>query len=101
MNTPNNKRRKESIDKIERAFIELLQTKELDNITVSEICKITSLNRSTFYSNFIDIYDLSDKVCKHLEEEFLSLYANEIKNEIRSNDFTRANNSGASNGFVK
>ena len=89
MNTPNNKRRKESIDKIERAFIELLQTKELDNITVSEICKITSLNRSTFYSNFIDIYDLSDKVCKHLEEEFLSLYANEIKNEIRSNDFTR------------
>jgi hypothetical protein len=89
MNTPNNKRRKESIDKIEKAFIVLLQTKELDNISVSEICKITSLNRSTFYSNYIDIYDLADKVCKHLEEEFLSLYANEIKTETRSNDFSR------------
>ena len=89
MNTPNNKRRKESVDKIEKAFIELLQTKELENISVSEICKITNLNRSTFYSNFIDIYDLADKVCKHLENEFLSLYSNEIKNETRSYDYTR------------
>ena len=89
MNTPNNKRRKESVNKIEKAFIELLQTKELDYISVSEICKITGLNRSTFYSNFIDIYDLADKVCKHLEEEFLLLYANEIKTKTRSNDFTR------------
>ena len=89
MNTPNNKRRKDSVSKIEKAFIELLQTKELDHISVSEICKNTGLNRSTFYSNFIDIYDLADKVCKHLEEEFLSLYANEIKTETRSNDFTR------------
>ena len=89
MNTPNNKRRKESVNKIEKAFINLLQTKELDCISVSEICNITGLNRSTFYSNFTDIYDLADKVCKHLEEEFLSLYANEIKTETRSNDFTR------------
>lgn len=89
MNTKNNKRRRESIDKIEKAFIELLQTKELENISVSKICKITELNRSTFYSNFIDIYDLADKVCKHLEEEFLSLYAEEIKNKTRSNDYTR------------
>ena len=89
MNTPNNKRRKESILKIEKAFIELLQTKDLDSISVSEICKITHLNRSTFYSNFIDILDLADKVCRHLEEEFLSLYEKEIKTGTRSNDFSR------------
>lgn len=89
MNTANNKRRKESVDKIERAFIELLQTKDLDRISVSEICKITNLNRSTFYSNFVDVYDLAEKVCEHLENEFLSLYANEIKNETRTHNFTR------------
>lgn len=89
MNIANNKRRKDSVDKIEKAFIELLQTKDLDRISVSEICKITNLNRSTFYSNFLDVYDLADKVCKHLEEEFLSLYAEEIKNETRTNNFTR------------
>ena len=75
MNTPNNKRRKESVDKIEKAFIELLQAKELENISVSEICKITNLNRSTFYSNFIDIYDLADKTRTVLEDEFSNLFA--------------------------
>lgn len=89
MNIVNNKRRKESVDKIERTFIELLQTKDLEKISVSEICKITGLNRSTFYSNFVDVYDLADKVCQHLENEFLSLYANEIKNEIPTHNFTR------------
>ncbi len=89
MNTSNNKRRRESVSKIEKAFIELLQTKNLENVSVSEICKTTGLNRSTFYSNFIDIYDLADKVCKRLEDEFLSLYAEEIRTNTRTNDFTR------------
>ena len=67
MNTKNNKRRKESIEKIEKAFISELQTKSIDKISVSDICKITGLNRSTFYANFIDIYDLADKVRGVLE----------------------------------
>ena len=63
MNTKNNRRRRESIERIERAFIELLQHKELNDISVSEICKICGLNRSTFYANFVDLYDLADKMC--------------------------------------
>ena len=39
MNTKNNKRRKESIDKIQRVFITLLQKQELHEITVAKICK--------------------------------------------------------------
>ena len=38
MNTPNNKRKKESMERIEKVFIELLQTKELNEISVSDIC---------------------------------------------------------------
>ena len=38
MNTPNNKRRKESIEKIEKVFLDLLQIKDLDKISVSDIC---------------------------------------------------------------
>ena len=37
MNTPNNKRKKESMERIEKVFIELLQTKELNEISVSDI----------------------------------------------------------------
>ena len=70
MNTVNNKRRRESVEKIEKAFVQLLQTADLKNITVSDICKETGLNRSTFYANFLDIYDLADKLRTKLESEF-------------------------------
>lgn len=70
MNVKNNKRRKESITKIEKSFVNMLQTKELNQISVTDICKNTGLNRSTFYANFVDIYDLADKLGKKLEQDF-------------------------------
>ena len=63
MNVKNNKRRRESQEKIERAFIELLQTRDIKDITVSDLIKMTELNRSTFYANYMDIFDLADKMC--------------------------------------
>ena len=75
MNVKNNRRRRESQEKIERAFIELLQTREIKDITVSDIIKMTELNRSTFYANYLDIYDLADKTRENLEKEFSNLFA--------------------------
>ena len=75
MNTKNNKRRKASQDKIETAFIELLQTQDMKDITISDIIKAAGLNRSTFYANYIDLYDLADKTRKRLENEFTCLFA--------------------------
>ncbi len=76
MNVKNNKRRKESQEKIEKAFIELLQTREIKDITVSDIIKATGLNRSTFYANYIDIFDLADKTRETLEKDFSNIFAN-------------------------
>ncbi len=75
MNIKNNKRRRQSQEKIEKTFIELLQTHEIAEITVSELIKITGLNRSTFYANYIDIFDLADKVRGKLENDFSNLFA--------------------------
>lgn len=75
LNTKNNKRKQESQAKITRAFIELLQTNDLNAITVSDIIKLAGLNRSTFYANFIDIFDLADKTREVLEKEFSDLFA--------------------------
>lgn len=75
MNIKNNKRRKESQKKIEKAFIELLQSREIKEITVSDIIKIAGLNRSTFYANYVDIYDLADKTRAKLETDFSNLFA--------------------------
>ena len=75
MNVKNNRRRKESQEKIEKAFVELLQTHTLDQITVTDIIWITGLNRSTFYANYADIYDLADKTREKLEQDFSDLFA--------------------------
>lgn len=75
MNIKNNKRRKESQDKIMKGFIEMLQTRELFQITVSDIIKSTGLNRSTFYANYADIYELADQTRMQLENEFTALFA--------------------------
>ena len=74
MNTPNNKRKRESQEKIEKTFLQLIQTKEIENISVSDICKISNLNRSTFYANYIDIYDLVEKVKNRMENEFANVF---------------------------
>ncbi len=89
MNTKNNRRRRESVKRIETVFIELLQTKELNEITVSDICKRCELNRSTFYANYVDIYELADKVRDHLEKEVNLLYEAETTQGFNSNDYLK------------
>ena len=89
MNTKNNKRRQRSVELIKKTFMEFLQTKELNEITVSDICKKCNLNRSTFYANFADIYDLADKVCEYLEKEVYRLYEAERSKQFNSNDYLK------------
>lgn len=89
MNTSNNKRKKQSIEKIEKVFIELLQTKELDEIHVSDICKRAQLNRTTFYANYTDVYDLADSIRDKLENDLLYLYQEERTSGFNSNDYLK------------
>lgn len=80
MNVKNNKRKRESVEKIEKAFVNMIQTKEINQITVTDICKQTQLNRSTFYANFIDVYDLADKVREKLESDFNAQFKQKTDN---------------------
>lgn len=89
MNTPNNKRRRESRERIERAFMELLEKSELNKISVTDICKLSAVNRTTFYANYLDIYDLAEAVQTRLEGEVLSLYVEEQENRRPSHDFLK------------
>ena len=75
MNVKNNKRRRDSQEKLEKAFVELLQTHEIKDITVSKLIQVTNLNRSTFYANYMDIYDLADKTRETLEKDFSDLFS--------------------------
>lgn len=44
------------------AFIELRSRKEIERITIKELCEKAQINKSTFYSHYHDIYDLTDKL---------------------------------------
>ena len=84
MNTINNKRKRESQETIEKVFLKLIMEKDIDKITVTDICKIAKLNRTTFYSNYIDIYDLADKIREKLEKDVFEFYID--KNDFDYND---------------
>ena len=89
MNTKNNKRKRASMHKMEQVLIELLQAKELHEISVSDLCKRAGVNRSTFYANYMDIYDLADKLREKLEGEVAALYEEEMTLGYNSNDYLK------------
>ncbi len=79
MNIKNNKRRQATKESFEKAFIDLLQEKEIAQITVSGLCELTGYNRSTFYANYMDVYDLADQLRDRLEEQVRALYNNDLR----------------------
>ncbi len=87
MNTKNNKRRRASQRALGKAFIELLQTKEIGEVTVSQLCEMTGLNRSTFYANFADVYALADALREELEQEVAGLSEGGMFNKASHNDY--------------
>lgn len=63
-----NRKRQYSRMVIEEAFMNELRQKPIDKISVVDICKQANVNRSTFYSNYLDVYDLMDKVADRFFE---------------------------------
>ena len=67
----------------------MLQEKQVDEITVTEICKKANCNRSTFYSSYLDIYDLVEKIRDKMMDDFKNLYLEEEQNHHNSNNYLK------------
>jgi len=85
VNTKNNSRRRETVRKIESVLIELLRSQRLSQIKVSDVCKTAGINRSTFYANYEDIYDLANKIKERLKAEVFELFDRKV-NSVDSED---------------
>lgn len=59
---------------MDEALIALLEVKDLEYITVKEICKKAGVNRSTFYLHYETIADLVDEAMESVNERFLSYF---------------------------
>ncbi|MGM9629463.1 TetR/AcrR family transcriptional regulator [Butyricicoccus sp.] len=65
---------------LRKALLELMQTKKLSAITVTDICKLADLNRGTFYKYYDDVNDLFS----HIEAAFIE----ELRSLMEQNDPT-------------
>lgn len=59
---------------IKSTFIDLLSTKSLDKITVSEISQKSDISRGTFYIHYTDVYDLYEVTVKEALEDLSALF---------------------------
>lgn len=60
---------------IQAAVAELLKTKRVDELKVTQICRLAHINRSTFYDNYEDIYDM----IAQLRDYVANQYENDLK----------------------
>lgn len=54
------------------ALFHFLKKKELNKITVTELCEYADMNRGTFYLHYLDIYDLMDKLEQEMVDAIFS-----------------------------
>ncbi len=60
------RRKKKTHIAIQNAFIELLEEKQINDITVSELTKRADVNRKTFYNNYNSITDVFNEIQNNL-----------------------------------
>ncbi len=65
---------------MDQALLLLLEKKDLEFITVKEICKKAGVNRSTFYLHYENVYELLEEAAERLHQEFLQSFP---RSEIR------------------
>ena len=81
-------------NKIEKAFIELIDEKGFEQVSVSDICDKAGLNRTTFYTHYFNINDLLEK----LENEKMMELTNRFTDKELKNNFEKIR---AALSFVK
>ena len=60
---------------IKNAFSELLQKEDIEKITVTEVVKLSGLNRGTFYAHYGNITDVLEEIEKEVTDKILSLFS--------------------------
>lgn len=72
--------------RMDRAFLELLEKKDMEYITVKEICEAAGVNRSTFYLHYETIDDLLAESVQYMNQQFqehMKLSAEKFVSKIR------------------
>ncbi len=58
----------------DEALINLLENKDIDYITIKEICDKAGVNRSTFYLHYENISDLTNECMEYINKKFIDQF---------------------------
>jgi len=72
----------------DEALIYLLEKKEIEYITVKEICTKAGVNRSTFYLHYESINDLVEETMNYINEKFENYFDKDSKDFINKIKYT-------------
>ncbi|GFI70467.1 hypothetical protein IMSAG249_02296 [Lachnospiraceae bacterium] len=61
-------------ENIRKSFFTLLSQKEFCQITVTDICNLAEINRSTFYKHYLDIIDLLEQTENEILDKIRKLW---------------------------
>ena len=64
-------------------FLNMLKRKNIDRVTVTDICEECGINRNTFYYYFSDIYDVLDSVLIEETEKNIDNAIQRIRQKVR------------------
>lgn len=67
---------------IKHTFISLMMSKNIKDITVTEVTRIANLDRRTFYLHYKDIYDLNDSITAEFLEKFKKVLESRKSSEL-------------------
>ncbi len=73
---------------MDQAFLELLDQKDFEYITVKEICEKAGVNRSTFYLHYETVADLLDESIEYMNRQFEAYFSNDRVLDIGSIEST-------------
>ena len=71
---------------MDQALLALLEKKDLEFITVTEITKKAGVNRSTFYLHYENVYELLEETIENLNKEFINSFNKNISIKITSKE---------------
>jgi AcrR family transcriptional regulator len=70
---------------IQDAFKSLIQSKDINNITVGDIAERAKVNRATFYAHFVDKYELVEDT---LALMFKQSFSEKLQGDVELNNQT-------------
>ncbi|MCM1360191.1 MAG: TetR family transcriptional regulator C-terminal domain-containing protein [Corallococcus sp.] len=66
-------------EKMRKALLTLIERKSFKDITISEICSVAKVNRTTFYLHYNNVLDLLTEISDSLVRDFISGFSEKIE----------------------